>query len=79
MDCSALNLYCYICDHKFTDQEIINDQFNVCCNPNCKNLLCDYFGISSIMMILKEMKISSKWNHIKKSEEHKKNMEKSNK
>ena len=42
MDCPALNLFCFICDHKFTDQEIINDQFNIFCNPNCNNLLCDY-------------------------------------
>ena len=29
------NLFCFICDHKFTDQEIIDDQFNICCNPDC--------------------------------------------
>ena len=51
MECSALNLFCYICDHKFTDQEIINDQFNICCNPNCNNLLCDYCDIRSTIMI----------------------------
>ena len=45
------NLFCYICDHKFTDQEIINDQFNICCNPNCNNLLCDYCDVRSAIMI----------------------------
>ena len=51
MDCPALNLFCFICDHKFTDQEIINDQFNICCNPNCNNLLCDYCDVRSTIMI----------------------------
>ena len=45
------NLFCFICDHKFTDQEIINDQFNICCNPNCNNLLCDYCDVRSTIMI----------------------------
>ena len=51
MDCPALNLFCFICDHKFTDQEIINDQFNICNNPNCNNLLCDYCDVRSTIMI----------------------------
>ena len=33
------NIFCFICNHKFTDQEIINDQFNICCNPNCNNVI----------------------------------------
>ena len=45
------NIFCFICDHKFTNQEIINDQFNICCNPNCNNLLCDYCGVRSTIMI----------------------------
>ena len=51
MDCSALNLFCYICDHKFTIEEINNDQFNICNNPNFNNLLCDYCDIRSTIMI----------------------------
>ena len=51
MERPALNLFCFICDHKFTNQEIINDQFNICNNPNCNNLLCDYCDIRSTIMI----------------------------
>ena len=58
------NLFCFTCDHKFTDQEIINYQFNICCNPNCKNLLCDYCGIMSTIMINENNEIICNCNNI---------------
>ena len=58
------NIFCYICNHKFTDQEIINDQFNICCNPNCNNLLCDYCDIRSTIMINENNEIICNCNNV---------------
>ena len=58
------NLFCLICDHKFTDQEIINDQFNICCNPNCNNLLCAYCEIRSTIMIDENNEIICNCNNV---------------
>ena len=58
------NLYCYICDHKFTDQEIFNEQFNICNNPNCNNLLCDYCNIRSTIMINENNEIICNCNNV---------------
>ena len=44
-------LLCYICNHKFSIEEINNDQFNICNNPNCNNLLCDYCDVRSTIKI----------------------------
>ena len=43
MDCSALNIFCYICDHKFTDQKIINDMEINDDSETCKIYFSDDF------------------------------------
>ena len=58
------NIFCYICDHKFTDQEIINNQFNICNNPNCNNLLCDYCDVRSTIMINENNEIICNCNNV---------------
>ena len=65
--------------YKNKNYEIINDDHEIIeinKKDNCEKIIKKLFycGICK-----KEMKMSSKWNHIKKSKEHKKNLEKLNK
>ena len=58
------NIFCYICGHKFTIEEINNDQFNICNNPNCNKLLCDYCDIRSTIMIDENNEIICNCNNV---------------
>ena len=58
------NIFCYICDDKFTIEEINNDQFNICNNPNCNNLLCYYCDIRSTIMIDENNEIICNCNNV---------------
>ena len=35
------NILCSSCDYKFSIDEINNDKFFICSNPNCFKILCD--------------------------------------
>ena len=58
------NIFCYILDHKFTIEEMINNQFNICNNPNYNNLLCDYCDIRNTIMIHENNKIICNCNNV---------------